>query len=166
MRAIILLILGLLLREAFNYYTVPSAPAKPETEIAQTDENLPVGGLTITVNRSQYKIGEPLTMSFSVNQSMHVRIAVINSEGKVQTIFPNDFQKDSYCVAGQEYNIPPAGSDFVINVEGPAGTDKIRGIGSEHEIPENALVFTKDGEFDKAKMGDYKIRAAVNYRVN
>ena len=163
MRAILIVLLGLLIREGFNHLTGLKAASDDQRLV---EELAKAGNLTLTVNKSQYKIGEPLNLSFSVSQSMFVRIVIINALGKIETLFPNEFQKESYCFAGQEYHIPPQGSDYTIAVGGPVGTDKIRGIGSPHFIPEQSLVFTPQGQFDPVKMATYKVRAALEYRVN
>jgi hypothetical protein len=131
----------------------------PAVEIKET------GSITLSTDKSQYRIGEQLNVNFSVDEPLYVRIVVINSKGEISTLFPNPYQSDNYCKPNRAYKIPSAGAGFTLDISAPTGTDKIRAIASKKPIPSDALHFTADGNFDEAKMAKYKIRNTANYAI-
>ncbi|MGJ0517180.1 MAG: DUF4384 domain-containing protein [Methylomicrobium sp.] len=139
----------------------PAAPKASPSEIVVAE----TGKLTLTTNKSEFKIGESLKINFSVSEPMYVRVVVINSKGEVSTIFPNVYQSDNYCKPGITYSIPSAGADFSLDIGEPVGTDKLRAVASKKPIPAEALYFTPDGQFDEAKMASYSVRAAADYVI-
>lgn len=147
------------------------APARESTnkhsQTKTSSEPRPSNGrLALSINKSEFKIGETLKIDFTVNEPMYVRMVVINSKGEVSTLFPNAYQSDNYCLPGKKYSIPPAPSaDFSLDIDEPAGTDKLRAIASKTPIPADHLHFTADGSFDESKMTAYTIRASADYVV-
>ncbi|MEQ1558283.1 MAG: DUF4384 domain-containing protein [Methyloglobulus sp.] len=144
--------------------------AKKSRERAQRAETtaqtlVDSGQLTLATNKSEYRIGEKLNVHFSVNKPMYVRVALINSQGKVDTVFPNVYQSNNYCVPGKKYSIPAVGADFSLDISGPVGIDKLRAVASEKPVPAEALFFTKEGQFDASRMASYKVRAAADYVI-
>lgn len=139
----------------------------PTTSVEKSSSALSnTGQLTLKTSKPDYKVGDPLNVQFSVSEPMYVRIAVINSKGQVDTLFPNPYQSESYCKPGKTYTIPDGNADFAVTIGGPAGTDKIRAVASTKPIPANALAFTKDGQFDEQKMAQYPVRAATDYEIH
>jgi hypothetical protein len=139
-----------------------SRPAVSMSEVTETKET---GSITLSTDKSQYRIGEQLNVNFSVDQPLYVRMVVINSKGEISTLFPNPYQSDNYCKPNRAYKIPSAGAGFTLDISAPTGTDKIRAIASKKPIPSDALHFTTDGNFDEVKMAKYKIRNAANYTI-
>lgn len=169
MRVLILLLLAFILREGFNYLTdvdVKKEEPVPVLQEAATPETNIVKPLTLASDKTDYKIGEPMVVNFSVNEPMYVRIVVINSKGEINTLFPNEFQKTNLLEPGKKYQVPPATGEFAITVQGPAGTDKIRAIASKESIPENSMFFSKMGYFDEDKMKKFPIRASFDYNIH
>lgn len=123
------------------------------------------GNISLSIDKAKYHIGEQLGINFSVDEPMYVRVALINSKGEVDTLFPNPYQSDNYCKPGKKYKIPSVGADFTLDISGPVGTDKIRAVASKKPIPAEAIHFTPEGKFDDAKMGKYTIRAAADYTI-
>lgn len=142
---------------------VAPSPLKP----SQTPTNAVSGSgqLNLMTDKSSYRIGEAMKINFSVTEPMYVRIVVINSKGKVDTVFPNVYQSDNFCLPGKKYSIPAAGADFSLDIGGPAGVDKLRAVASAKPIPADDLFFTADGQFDALRMAGYKIRAASDYSI-
>lgn len=157
------LIAALQQEQAAPTLSLPKTTSLTNNQLAASE---PTGELKLWTNQSEFKIGETMDVNFSVDQPMFVRIVVINSEGLVSTLFPNPYQSNNYLKPGRVYQIPPKGAEFTLDIGGPAGTDKIRAIGSNKPIPAEALHFTKDGDFDDSKMADLKIRAASDIRIN
>ncbi len=144
---------------------IPASPKTAPTPAIDVKENRETGSISLSTEKPQYHIGEQLGINFSVDEPMYVRIAVINSQGEVSTLFPNPYQSDNYCKPGKKYKIPSTGSDFTLDISGPVGTDKIRAVASKKPISSDAIHFTPEGKFDDAKMGKYTIRAATDYTI-
>lgn len=143
-----------------------SATVTVSEQQEQTDMVLDEGNLTLWTDKKQYKIGEKMQISFSVDKPMFVRLVVINSKGEVSTLFPNVYQSDSYCKPGVTYQIPPQQADFTLDIGGPAGMDKIRAVGSRNPIAAEAMYFTPDGEFNLAKMEQLPVRAQTDIIIH
>lgn len=144
--------------------------AAPASQIAplpavEAKDSRETGNISLSTDKSQYHIGEQLGINFSVDEPMYVRVAVINSKGEVDTLFPNPYQSDNYCKPGKKYKIPSTGADFTLDISGPVGTDKIRAVASKKPIPAEAIHFTPEGQFDNATMEKYTIRAATDYTI-
>lgn len=145
---------------------IPPTLSEPvrQPEVVVSSERA-TGNITLSTNKSEYRIGEPLRIEFSVTEPMYVRIVVINSQGQIDTIFPNVYQSDNYCLPGKTYSIPSPNADFSLDIGGPVGVDKLRAVASKAPIPADALHFTADGQFDEAKMASYTVRAASDYVI-
>jgi hypothetical protein len=142
--------------------SLPAPELQPEVIVSPANTT---GTLTLTTNKSEYRIGEPLKIKFSVSEPMDVRIVVINSQGQIDTVFPNVYQSDNYCLPGKNYSIPSPGADFSLDIGGPTGIDKLRAVASKTPIPADAMYFTADGQFDENKMANYSVRAASEYII-
>lgn len=143
--------------------SVPESSAQPQVKDNVKPSN---GHLALSVNKSEFKIGESLEIFFTVSEPMYVRMVVINSKGEISTLFPNAYQSDNYCVPGKKYSIPPPqNADFSLDIGEPIGTDKLRAVASKNPIPADHLHITADGNFDESKMAAYKIFAATDYLV-
>jgi hypothetical protein len=141
----------------------PTAPTPAPQQFI--DASPTPGALSLRTNKSEYRIGEPMQIDFTVSEPMYVRIVLINSEGKIDTVFPNIYQPDNYCLPGKTYSIPAPGADFTIDVSGPTGTDKLRAIAAKNPIPADALHFTNDGQFDDSKIAANSVKAAIDYVI-
>jgi hypothetical protein len=123
------------------------------------------GDLKVWSNKKSYKIGEQMTVSFSVKKPMYVRIVWINSKGDISTLFPNPFQTDNYMKPGQTYQVPPVNAEFSVDIGAPTGIDKIRAVGSEKGVTADALHFTASGEFDAEKMKEFPGRSSTEITI-
>lgn len=142
---------------------VSNMPAPVVQEQATLSET---GELKLWVNQSAFKIGEKMRVNFTVDKPMFVRILVINSNGEISTLFPNVYQNDNYCKPGRTYQIPPKGAEFTLDIDGPAGTDRIRAVASQNPVPAEVVFFTPEGDFDDNKMASLKIRATTDIAIH
>lgn len=101
--------------------------------------------LLLNLNQTQFKLGETLKITFSVNYSAYIRIVLINSSGKLIHLFPNPFQQQYYCQPNVNYQIPPADAQFKLNIQPPVGRDKIIAISSSVPFSENFLQINEQG---------------------
>ncbi len=118
-----------------------------------------VGNIKIWTDKTEYKVGDQITISFSVDLPMYVRIVRIDSSGKILSLFPNDFRPDHYSKPRVVYNIPKQGSERTLTILPPAGTDKLLAVGSPDPIAETDLFFNQFDEFDEEKMAKFTVRA-------
>jgi len=134
-----------------------AAPRKsaPKQEAPET------GQLKIWTNQRQYRIGDVMTVKFSVDKPMFVRLMIVNSQGGVDTLFPNAMQSDNYLKPGNTYQIPPVGAEFTLDIGGPAGTDFIKGVASKNPVPASSVIFNASGNFDANKMKKFPIRTST-----
>lgn len=154
---------------------VQTGPIEPQKVIAQSKPK-PVpakkveefsGNIDLKTNKDVYNLGEQMTVSFTVDQPMYVRLSVISSDGSVATLFPNAFQNDNYCKPGETYQIPPSNSsEFSLDIGEPKGVDKIRAIGSAAPIVSGQVSYLSSGELDKAKLKTKVITAGTEITIN
>jgi hypothetical protein len=123
------------------------------------------GELNIWPDKNNYRVGDEMIVSFTVNKPMYVRLVVINSQGEVSTLFPNPYQSDNFCRPGVVYRIPPKGSGFNLTIGGPGGIDKLRAVASPSPIAEEALQFTATGDFNSSVVNIFPVRASTNILI-
>lgn len=137
----------------------PKTVKRPETETF-------TGTINVQTDKQEYRIGEKMNVSFSVDKPMYVRLAVISSDGSVATLFPNPFQNDNYCSPGVNYQIPPLNStQFSLDISEPKGVDKIRAIGSVAPITSGQVSYSPSGELNKSKIKSAIITAGTEISI-
>ena len=124
------------------------------------------GNIDLWSNQSEYNLGEQMTVSFTVDKPMYVRVSVISSDGNVATLFPNPYQDDNFVRPGVTYQIPPEGSDdFTLDIGEPQGVDKIRAFGSKVPIVSSQIDYRTDGSLNKNKIRTKIIEAGTDIRI-
>lgn len=94
----------------------------------------PIDVLDLSLNKTRFKIGEHLTVKFTVKKPLYVHIAVVSSLGEVEKIYPNFYQKNNYSLPGTTYLVPPKKSKATLSVSGPVGVDQVAVIASDEPI--------------------------------
>ncbi len=138
---------------------VKRVPARPKQAIAET------GTLKIWTDKKNYKIGDIMKVMYSVDKPMYVRLMIFNSQGKIDTLFPNPLQSDMVFEPGKTYQIPPRGAEFTLDIGGPEGTDYIKGVASKNPVLANSIVFDSSGSFDDSKMKHLPIRGSARVKI-
>ncbi len=123
------------------------------------------GNVDLWVSQTQYHIGEQLQFGFTVNEDMYVKIMLVNSEQQAMMIFPNPYRLSSFCKAGIEYRIPPENAEFSLNIEGPAGTDRIIALGSKTPIPDSVFDLDNNGQFKAVNLNDSLTQTQIDYVI-
>lgn len=129
------------------------------------DEQIGKGELKIWTEKPIYSFGEKITINFSVNRSMYVRVLRIDASGKILMLFPNEFNNEDFCKPNVTYQIPKLGSKRVLTVKPPEGVDKIIGIGSDEPISEDMLFFNEDGDLDNERMEHFFVSSTVEVKI-
>lgn len=125
-----------------------------------------LGQLKLWADNADYSIGDSMTLSFTVDKAMYVRIVFIDTAGRKITLFPNENQEDNFCRPGEVYQIPAKDSEQILEVTGPKGINKIIGVASAKKFGPNQLFFEKDGAFDDSKMTNLTIKASVELMIH
>lgn len=125
-----------------------------------------LGNISISTKKTNYKIGENLQLSFKVDSPMYIKVATINSEGKLIVLFPNPYQPNNYCEPNTTYQIPPKNAEFSLDIGEPRGVDRIVAIGSANPIPSQALNFTSTGQISDPKLRQSLIYKSISYTIN
>ena len=124
------------------------------------------GNISLKTSKRTYNLGEKMTVSFTVDKPMYVRVAVIGSDGSVATLFPNPFQNDNFCKPGTTYQIPPPNNtDFSLDIGEPKGVDKIRAIGSAVPVVSGQVSYSSSGDLDTSKIKAKVITAGTEVTI-
>ena len=116
-----------------------SLEIKPQSEVIQENRLPPLGTISLSAEKTHYKIGEKIRISFSIDKPMFVTIVAINTNGQKATLFPNPYQPEGYVKPFKNHQIPPKNTNGSITISGPAGTDKIYAFASHQQISPSQL---------------------------
>ena len=140
---------------------------KPETlETKSQSEIIPkkslplLGKINLNTEKTHYKIGEKLVVSFSVDTPMFVTVVAINTNGKKAILFPNPYQPDGYVKPSENHQIPPKNTKGSITISGPVGTDKIYAFASHQQISPSRLRI-KNGEIDEVHLETARVDKSI-----
>ncbi len=87
-----------------------------------------------------YNIGDPIRVSVNVNQDAYVYLFSVHSDGKVDLILPNKLSGgNAYLRANETRTFPPSGAAYQLNVDGPAGQDKVLAVASKRQLNLNEI---------------------------
>jgi len=148
--------------------TIAKPASNPQQALKQaaTEITKEAGAIKIWTAKNKYKVGEQLQLNFTVDRAIYVRIASINSLGKVVALFPNPYQTQSYCKPGTVYQIPPKNTEFTLDIGEPRGEDMIIALGSSNPIPDHALNINQTGKIMDSKLRASLIQSLITYTVN
>ena len=98
-------------------------------------------------NNPVYNIGERIKISVSVNQDAYVYVFSIHSDGVIDLILPNRLSGgNQFLRANETRTFPPAGANYQLTVDGPAGQDKILAVASKRQLNLNELTTFKSNQ--------------------
>jgi len=124
------------------------------------------GNINLWSNQKEYNLGQQMTVSFTVDKPMYVKLAVISSDGSVATLFPNPYQDDNFAKPGVTYQIPPKGVEtFTLDIGEPKGVDKIRAFGTKAPVVASQVSYSPEGKLDKNKIRVKVVEAATDIRI-
>ena len=143
---------------------VPEPPLRPDYGF----------DVDVWTDRRTYEIGDLVRIYFRVTRPAYVHIFNTDTQGITRQLFPNYFDRDSYCVPGRRYFIPDG--NYKLRVIGPPGTEHLRIVAvrsrptfferryqfSPQEpfptYPEGAKGFLREYERDRGRSGDREER--------
>ena len=92
-------------------------------------------GLRIATDKSQYRMGEAVTVYASSAEACYLTLVNIGSSGQARVLLPNAVQPQNYLPAGQTVVFPGVGSKLAVTPIGPAGVETVTGVCSADNRP-------------------------------
>lgn len=83
----------------------------------------------------EYYIGDKISIYFRVNSDAFVAIYSIDTEGRVNMLFPSRPGQDNFVYGGVTNRLPAEGADHDLVVTGPEGVENIQVIASREQFP-------------------------------
>ena len=92
-------------------------------------------GLRIAVDRSRYRMGEPVSVYVNSAVPCYLTLVNIGSSGQARVLLPNMAQPQNYMPAGQTVVFPGVGSSLRVTPIGPAGVETVTAVCSADNRP-------------------------------
>ena len=102
-------------------------------------------------NSTRYHIGEKIEINFRSSRNCYLTLLNIGTSGKLTILFPNRIHSDNYIQANKTYKIPGADYGFEYQLQGPAGTEKLKAIATLERVELVESQFTSEGVFKTAE---------------
>ncbi|MBI3947238.1 MAG: DUF4384 domain-containing protein [Armatimonadetes bacterium] len=83
---------------------------------------------------SLYYWGEPITISFQVDQPCYVYLFNVDTSRRVTQLFPNPFRENARVEPGRWYRVPGEGEEWELAIEGELGEEEIIAVASTEPI--------------------------------
>jgi len=83
----------------------------------------------------KYYVGDDVKIYFRTNRDAYVAVYNIDTDGRVNLIYPFDEHDSPYIEGGRIYRIPGPDADYDLLVNGPAGTENIQIVASRRPFP-------------------------------
>ncbi|WP_034385535.1 DUF4384 domain-containing protein [Deinococcus sp. YIM 77859] len=116
-----------------------------------------------------YRIGDRIRVSVSVNEDAYVYLFSVSPDGTVDQILPNSLSSGGNFLRKGEVRIFPSARDnFVFHVGGPAGLNKVLVVASRRPLDLSELSSFKAGEpFAQVNVkGSQQLAQALSIVVN
>ena len=96
--------------------------------------------IDVTPDKTQYRVGDYLTLRMSVDRPCYVTVLNWDKEGTFAVLFPNKFRSNNYIEPGQMEPFPhPTKDHFSIRLPGPVGTERFKVIAVRTRTANDAL---------------------------
>jgi Domain of unknown function (DUF4384)/PEGA domain len=107
--------------------------------------------VNINVDRAgenpNYRIGEKIRITASVNQDAYVYLFSVHSDGSIDLILPNQLSSGNvFLRAGESRSFPPANGGYLLQVDGPVGQDKVLAVASKRQLNIDELASFKGNQ--------------------
>ncbi len=139
---------------------VPEKAQKNSNKEKSTDNKI-----ELWTDKKEYQVGDAMEIFFKVTQPLYVQIIDVTPDGEITTIFPNPYQKESFCLPGKLYKIPPDNGDFVLEVTPPVGIDRLKAIGSSSPIFQETTLKTRGIQFTKKLVNTSETRTKLSFVI-
>lgn len=133
-------------------------------EIAAIENENPEFSIELKVEnqKENYKVDEELAIVFKANKDCYLTLLNVATDGQVYKIFPNEFQKENFVKAGEEYRVPSKDAKFRLKIKSPSGTDVVKAIATLGNVPVvNEESFKEEGSIEIATKGQKTIAVEI-----
>jgi len=91
--------------------------------------------VSVSVDRSSYRIGEPIQVRVRVAQDAYVYLFSVHPDGVINIVLPNDLEGGAnFMRAGETRSFPDYGAPYSFTVGGPAGTDQVLAVATRQPL--------------------------------
>lgn len=122
------------------------------------------GVLYLAAGKSQYRIGEELSLTIRLAKPGYLRVSYLGASGEISDLMPNQFQSGK-VKADVEYRIPPKGDTFKLQVTGPVGVDRVIAVFSSKPLPKLDAVVNADGSIVNQLLNSDISSVVIGYDV-
>ena len=109
--------------------------------LAGIENPKPGFAINVTLDKGDlatYNIGEAVEISMQPERDCYVYVLDIGSSGKINLLFPSEFEPDNFLKKGQKYTIPST-DEYTIGLGGPPGDERVKVIATTQKIPLDRL---------------------------
>ncbi len=155
-----------------------STLAAPKISAQSIIVNPTVSDLAVKVNVNRdtsgnqiadYRVGDNVQISATVNQDAYVYLFDIDAAGKVTQILPNRFNSGAnFLKANTTKVFPAAGDTYSFTIDGPLGLNKVLAVASKTELNLNNISeFQNNSQFATGRVeGQQQLAQALSIVVN
>ncbi|MGY2895942.1 DUF4384 domain-containing protein [Deinococcus sp. UYEF24] len=152
--------------------------AAPKISAQSIIVNPTVSDLAVKVNVNRdtsgsqiadYRVGDNVQISATVNQDAYVYLFDIDAAGKVTQILPNRFNSGAnFLKANTTKVFPAAGDTYSFTIDGPLGLNKVLAVASKTELNLNNISeFQNNSQFATGRVeGQQQLAQALSIVVN
>ncbi|MEY3761037.1 MAG: hypothetical protein RIR39_2528 [Pseudomonadota bacterium] len=138
---------------------VPVSDTEPRYFATSSD-----GLIHIETSKSDYQNGESFQLTFTLMQSMYVRVIDHDAKGEETILRPNPRQPDKLLSAGKDQLFPPKG--FNVPVKGPSGKCTVTIIASTQPFSKELKLLNNEGRVSEAVQNGSYSWAQVRYTLS
>merc|ERR1712000_240272 len=98
--------------------------------LARIENPKPAFQINVTLDKGdlgKYQIGDAVEISMQPSRDCYVYVLDIGSSGKINLLFPSEFEPDNFLRQGQQYTIPST-DEYAIELGGPPGEERVKVI--------------------------------------
>lgn len=107
--------------------------------------------------RQVWKAGEKFAVHFRSERDCYLNILHVDTNGKVQLLFPNQWHDDAFVRGGRDYTIPGPAMDFDWDIVPPFGVETIMAVATATKTP-GLFEFRPGKDVAFRSIGDVKTR--------
>ncbi len=90
--------------------------------------------ISVVARSRSYRIGDKINLYFSSEKDCYLTLLNYGTSGKMTVLMPNGIHQDNFIKGGKIYAIPGEEYPFDYMLDGPAGTERIKAIGTTRKI--------------------------------
>jgi len=114
--------------------------------------------------KAVYQIGDKISISVTVNRPAFVYLFNVNSDGRVDLILPNNYDRNNRLAAGEVRTFPPKGARYEYKVTGPEGESYVLALASAKPLSMGDLADIRSGRVRVSGLGNLSQKLSIVVR--